>query len=321
MAAVLLLALFGASRVLAQDDHCVPGFKYLGCSNIDLSCFENPIDFADGRITPEVCQDACKGHHYAALLPDACRCGDDVDSIRAAKEDICDFSCMNIPALGTCGSTAHEDGFGTANVYESSELFHQEPLPPALESESIISLPAAKDAAWYPSFKTPCTTEAVPTLFTPVVPAPEPATFSTTCLEKVVETGVLSTRTNELLTTSFTEPEVLVTEKPSAVPETSLVIKNQFSVSYSEAFIPPTYSQQLSIPAQQACPEYGPCTPTLGAVVLEPPKTIVPVGPQTSVPIVEVSPPSQVPENASARGSIIDVVVAWTVALIAVMMV
>lgn len=68
MAAITILVVTSAVAALAQIPHSIPGFSYKGCSVIDLSCFCDPINLPDGRVTPEACQSACEGYQYAALL-------------------------------------------------------------------------------------------------------------------------------------------------------------------------------------------------------------------------------------------------------------
>lgn len=70
MAVALVLVILGVANVLAQFDHSTSAFTYHGCSSVNVSCFGSPIVFSDGRLTPEACQAACLGHHFAALFPE-----------------------------------------------------------------------------------------------------------------------------------------------------------------------------------------------------------------------------------------------------------
>ena len=73
MSLALVIAIIGVATVLAQLDHCISAFNYLGCSSVDVSCFGEPIVFSDGRLTPEACQAACLSHNFAALFPEYSR--------------------------------------------------------------------------------------------------------------------------------------------------------------------------------------------------------------------------------------------------------
>lgn len=65
----LLVACGAAAMVLAQSDHANDGFAYQGCSSVDMSCFTQPVFLNGGPLTPEMCQQACQGHRFAALFP------------------------------------------------------------------------------------------------------------------------------------------------------------------------------------------------------------------------------------------------------------
>jgi hypothetical protein len=70
MRVTLALAIVGVTGVVCQTTHSTSDFSIQGCSSIDLACFAETIAFANGAVTPEACQAACRGHQFAAVLPE-----------------------------------------------------------------------------------------------------------------------------------------------------------------------------------------------------------------------------------------------------------
>ncbi|UNI13886.1 Twinfilin-1 [Purpureocillium takamizusanense] len=66
--AILFTFLGVVAQVLAHGNHQTPGFTYLGCFKVDLAAFTNPMVFSDGALTPEACQQACRGYQLAAVF-------------------------------------------------------------------------------------------------------------------------------------------------------------------------------------------------------------------------------------------------------------
>ncbi|POR32776.1 Uncharacterized protein TPAR_07023 [Tolypocladium paradoxum] len=176
MAVAVVLAVLGVANVLAQLGHSTSAFTYHGCSSVDVSCFGSPIVFADGRLTPEACQAACLGHHFAALFPDACRCGDDATAITPVDESACDHPCMGNPALGSCGSVCPNEGPGVANVYGGTGSSRQGPEPVTIRPVKTVPPVPVADTSCSTLKQTASTDPPVATLITPAGPAPEAPT-------------------------------------------------------------------------------------------------------------------------------------------------
>ncbi|PTB66272.1 hypothetical protein BBK36DRAFT_1119005 [Trichoderma citrinoviride] len=117
MKRLLVLAIIGVTGVVCQSAHNTADFSYQGCSSIDLACFGEPIAFSDSPVAPETCQAACRGHQFAAVLPDCCRCGDDPNGVHPADEAKCDYPCLGDSTRGMCGSICPENSPVIANVY------------------------------------------------------------------------------------------------------------------------------------------------------------------------------------------------------------
>ncbi|OAA39542.1 twinfilin-1 [Beauveria brongniartii RCEF 3172] len=165
MVAIPLLVISWVLGAFAQSPHSIPGFQYIGCSSIDLSCFGNPIIFPDGCVTPEACQKACEGFQFAVLLNEECRCGNDSTAISSQDESMCDHFCENNPLVGCCGNSCPDENPGIANVYGKEPVLAQYTAAPnAATTESSSSLSTAA----------PVSSQ----LITPAGPAPEPQSRS-----------------------------------------------------------------------------------------------------------------------------------------------
>ncbi|KND86992.1 hypothetical protein TOPH_08357 [Tolypocladium ophioglossoides CBS 100239] len=176
MAVALVLAILGVANVLAQLDHSTSAFTYHGCSSVDVSCFGRPIVFSDGRLTPEACQAACLGHHFAALFPDACRCGDDASAITPVDESACDHPCMGNPAIGSCGGVCPKEGPGIANVYGGTGSSRQGPEPVTVRPVNTAPPAPAADTSCSTLKQTASANPPVATFISPAGPAPEAPT-------------------------------------------------------------------------------------------------------------------------------------------------
>lgn len=182
MTAITILVISWVLGAFAQSPHSIPGFKYTGCSTIDISCFGDPIIFPDGCVTPEACQRACEGFQFAALLNEyiffplmfrsisnifrECRCGNDSSAVTSQDESKCDHACQNNPLIGCCGNSCPEENPGTANVYGKE---------PALQQYTSAPNPATTDASVSLSSAAPVSSHLV----TAAGPAPEPQSQST----------------------------------------------------------------------------------------------------------------------------------------------
>ncbi|KAJ4268879.1 hypothetical protein NW762_002950 [Fusarium torreyae] len=123
MLAHLLIAIYGIAAVLGQASYGSESFKYWGCATVDAAGFTKPVQLPNGVLSPESCQTACAGHMFAAVSPDACRCGDDPNAIKAIDEHSCNYPCSeDDPNSPMCGGICPK---GTPSI---SNLFIIEPV-------------------------------------------------------------------------------------------------------------------------------------------------------------------------------------------------
>ncbi|EWZ43733.1 hypothetical protein FOWG_03087 [Fusarium oxysporum f. sp. lycopersici MN25] len=142
----LLIAAFGVTAALGQTSYGEQ-FKYWGCATVDAAGFSNPVPLPNGILTPEACQDACAGHMFAAVSPDACRCGDDANAIKSVNEHSCNYPCTQDPNSPMCGGICPEGTPSISNLFiiEPAELQASEPVPqldnPLNQPMSINAVP------------------------------------------------------------------------------------------------------------------------------------------------------------------------------------
>ncbi|WKT42457.1 Carbohydrate-binding WSC [Fusarium oxysporum f. sp. vasinfectum] len=124
----LLIAAFGVTAALGQTSYGEQ-FKYWGCATVDAAGFSNPVPLPNGILTPEACQDACAGHMFAAVSPDACRYGDDANAIKSVDEHSCNYPCTQDPNSPMCGGICPEGTPSISNLFiiEPAELQASEP--------------------------------------------------------------------------------------------------------------------------------------------------------------------------------------------------
>ncbi|QPH02429.1 hypothetical protein C2857_006638 [Epichloe festucae Fl1] len=183
MRVLVLLVTCGIATVLGQFNHAANSFAYQGCSSIDLSCFSSPVDLNGRPLAPELCQQACQGHRFAALFPTECRCGDDANAIKPLDESVCNVACNGDPSRGMCGSVCTVEGPGIANVYTKTDAASQQPQVLTLQATSTLT-PSAVLTATEPCTsleQSPATeTEQPGSSMSPLGPAPEaPSEVST----------------------------------------------------------------------------------------------------------------------------------------------
>ncbi|KAF4340999.1 TWF1-twinfilin an actin monomer sequestering [Fusarium beomiforme] len=141
----LLVAAFGVTAALGQTSYGEQ-FKYWGCATVDAAGFSNPVPLPNGILTPETCQAACAGHMFAAVSPDACRCGDDVNAIKSVDEHSCNYPCTKDPNSPMCGGICSEGTPSISNLFivEPAELQASEPVP---QLENPLNQPMSINAA------------------------------------------------------------------------------------------------------------------------------------------------------------------------------
>ncbi|KAF4996589.1 hypothetical protein FDECE_12378 [Fusarium decemcellulare] len=103
MFSFLLIAAFGVALVLGQASYGSESFKYWGCATVDQAGFGEPVQLPNGVLSPDSCQAACAGYMFAAISPDACRCGNDPNAIKSVDEDSCNHPCFKDPNSPMCG--------------------------------------------------------------------------------------------------------------------------------------------------------------------------------------------------------------------------
>ncbi|CVK88293.1 related to TWF1-twinfilin, an actin monomer sequestering protein [Fusarium mangiferae] len=144
----LLIAAFSVTAALGQTSYGEQ-FKYWGCATVDAAGFSNPVPLPNGILTPGACQDACAGHMFAAVSPDACRCGDDANAIKSVDEHSCNYPCTQDPNSPMCGGICPEGTPSISNLFiiEPAELQASEPVPqlenPLNQPMSINAVPAS----------------------------------------------------------------------------------------------------------------------------------------------------------------------------------
>ncbi|KAL6884978.1 hypothetical protein HDV57DRAFT_491735 [Trichoderma longibrachiatum] len=171
MKVILALAIVGVTGVFCQSTHSTADFSYQGCSSIDPACFGEAIAIANGPMTPEACQSACRGHLFAAVLPDCCRCGDDPNGVHSTDEFKCDYPCLGDSTRGMCGSICPRNSPVIANVYirvtPSQGQTYEDPTNVESSAAAAVT-PCSSDGA---SDSSPSSQRV-----TPVGPAPEAPT-------------------------------------------------------------------------------------------------------------------------------------------------
>ncbi|KZZ95843.1 twinfilin-1 [Moelleriella libera RCEF 2490] len=221
MRPLVLLAAFGFGVALGQSNHAINPFAYHGCSSLDLNCFSNPVDMNGGPLTPELCQQACEGHRFAALLPTSCRCGDDANAIKPLDEGVCNQPCMGDLSYGMCGGICPGEGPGTANVYTKTDVVVSQQLPDQTEQiTSTLALPTASStsAPCTSSQQAPVTITVQPTGDASSLPSQGPVTIT---VQPTGDASSLPSQGPEVLTTSpfvstSSTPPIAYSETPSS---------------------------------------------------------------------------------------------------------
>ncbi|WAO88730.1 WSC domain-containing protein [Fusarium falciforme] len=172
MLSYLLIAAFGAMAVLGQASYGSEPepFKYWGCATVDAAGFSEPAQLPSGVLSHESCQAACAGHIFAAVSPDACRCGNDPDAIHAVDEGSCNHPCLENPNSPMCGGICQEGKPRISTLFIIDTVFLQdEVLPEPVNPEN----------------------PEVPSNNAPVPPLREQFAASSALAEEVSETEIL----------------------------------------------------------------------------------------------------------------------------------
>ncbi|KAL2693633.1 hypothetical protein Neosp_000193 [[Neocosmospora] mangrovei] len=141
MLSYLLIAAFGAMAVLGQASYGSEPepFKYWGCATVDAAGFSEPVQLSSGVLSHESCQAACAGHIFAAVSPDACRCGNDPDAIHGVDEGSCNHPCFENPNSPMCGGICPEGKPRISTLFIIDTVFLQdEVLPEPVNPENPV---------------------------------------------------------------------------------------------------------------------------------------------------------------------------------------
>ncbi|RGP79271.1 twf1- an actin monomer sequestering [Fusarium longipes] len=92
-------------------------FKYWGCATVDAAGFSNPVPLPNGVLSPEICQAACAYYMFAAVFPNACRCGNDPNAIKSINEGFCNNPCSQDPDSPMCGGGCSEGDSDISNLF------------------------------------------------------------------------------------------------------------------------------------------------------------------------------------------------------------
>ncbi|KAM5351134.1 hypothetical protein ACJ41O_003857 [Fusarium nematophilum] len=157
MFAFLLIAVFGVVTAFAQASYGSESFKYWGCATIDTAGFSQPIELPTGTLSPSTCQAACAGHLFAAVSPDACRCGNDHDAVEAADEDSCNHPCFEDSDSPMCGGICPEGTPSISNLFiidppvladdDDAPPQPNDPGNPPVPSSGVLIPPAPEQSA------------------------------------------------------------------------------------------------------------------------------------------------------------------------------
>ncbi|KAF4945946.1 hypothetical protein FGADI_11554 [Fusarium gaditjirri] len=235
----LFIAAIGVTAALGQTSYGEQ-FKYWGCATVDAAGFSNPVPLPNGILTPEACQDACAGHMFAAVSPDACRCGDDANAIKSVDEHSCNYPCTQDPNSPMCGGICPEGTPSISNLFiiEPAELQASEPVPqlenPLNQPMSINAVPASMaPQASFASDALPVATSSPP----PGVPLPQ---------SEVVQAPPLSTEAvQQPPVTSATLPSSssILSDPPATSPGQPAQSPSQSATNFpSTLTLPPSVS-------------------------------------------------------------------------------
>ncbi|KAM6540205.1 hypothetical protein FALCPG4_001936 [Fusarium falciforme] len=210
MLSYLLIAAFGAMAVLGQASYGSEPepFKYWGCATVDAAGFSEPVQLPSGVLSHESCQAACAGHIFAAVSPDACRCGNDPDAIHAVDEGSCNHPCLENPNTLMCGGICPEGKPRISTLFIIDTVFLQdEVLPKPVNPEN----------------------PEVPSNNAPVLPLREQFAASSALAEEVSETEIVPPEVG--VSQALPPP----TDAPLPPPETSAPVLSSASTP-----VPPT---------------------------------------------------------------------------------
>ncbi|KAF4980754.1 hypothetical protein FZEAL_3309 [Fusarium zealandicum] len=157
----LLIALFGIAVTFGQATYGSESFKYWGCATVDAAGFDGPIQLPNGLLSPKSCQTACAGYMFAAISPNACRCGNDPEAIKAVEEGSCNHPCSEYPNSPMCGGTCPEGTPSISNLFiiDSTLLRDEDTLP---DPDSLENTPVpSNDTPFLPPLEQSAASDAL----------------------------------------------------------------------------------------------------------------------------------------------------------------
>ncbi|KAM0436634.1 hypothetical protein ACHAPT_002342 [Fusarium lateritium] len=161
MLSYLLIAAFGVTVTLGQASYGSDSFKYWGCATVDPAGFSEPVQLPTGVLSPASCQTACAGHTFAAVSPDACRCGNDPDSIKAVDEGSCNYPCFENPNSPMCGGICPEGKPRISTLFVIDTVLLQDDVLPEPISPENPAIPT-NDAPLPPLLEQSFASSALP---------------------------------------------------------------------------------------------------------------------------------------------------------------
>ncbi|RSL52909.1 hypothetical protein CEP54_010666 [Fusarium duplospermum] len=317
----LLIAAFGAMAVLGQASYGSEPepFKYWGCATVDQAGFSEPVQLPSGVLSHESCQAACAGHTFAAVSPDACRCGNNPDAIQAVDEGSCNYPCFENPDSPMCGGICPEGKPRISTLFVIDALLLQDDLlPEPVNPEN----------------------PAGPTNNVPFVPLPEQFAASSALAEEVSETEIsppgigVSQALPPPTDTPLPPPETSAPVPPSASTPGEPLPSTSVSESEPTIPVPPTTLLSTSTLPQEnppAAPTSGTSSSTL-VTGIPPDSSVESVTSETLLtetlpePVPSIIPnrddgpvPSQVPVSGSSQFEVPVLTALGELLLIAVM--
>ncbi|OLN83359.1 hypothetical protein CCHL11_03072, partial [Colletotrichum chlorophyti] len=286
---ILLILFLLTALVVAQANHVIHGFEYVGCVNITSDKFNAFVDFGPAY-TPEQCQSACAGRNYAAAFSDGCRCGSSLEGFAKVDDALCSNACNGDAKFGFCGYS-NDQGCSYANLYEVCDEF------PSASASSTIDL---AHEITFSTIRLPTITRTIKlaTKSTVVVHTIIPPAATTSCPSNDVST---STPSDPILST---EPTVVVqTVVVHVPPQSSTGLQHYGSLESDPPVATAPSAVTLTFP-----PQSGPTSLSLTSLIpYEDPPVPVASVPLSSVPGNATIPVTTVsPEGPLFRTRLVD---------------
>ncbi|KAI5465375.1 hypothetical protein BGZ63DRAFT_450294 [Mariannaea sp. PMI_226] len=241
---ILIIAVLGIAFALPQASYGSESFAYWGCGSVNPSGFGEPIRLPPGQLNPDVCKSSCTGYLFAAVSPDACRCGDDPKAIIALDEKKCDNPCNMDPNSPICGGLCPDEPPEISNVFIISPVVIPLPVSESVSTSSTIgSIPQSLETAIPETTVTSILQSSATS-----IPVPPPSSVEVTSVMPI-------TTSPSLLGPSSHSPSVV----PNSAPSVDSTIP-QASLSNPPLTVPNSDSSDQSMPEETTLPELSSLT-------------------------------------------------------------